>query len=731
LWCLTWRMTINPLLELTFLMGKSVDLLTGGRCGRKLNAGGLVLWTSLVLAGLTPETTGAEDGYRLWLRYDKVENPHLLKAYSNQIRALAVPGNSPTLTAARAELVQGLTGLLGGNVPVGEHIGSGGVVVGTPSSSPIVAGLKWEAKLKSLGDEGYVICTVNQGRDRATVIASAGELGALYGAFHFLRLLQTQQDISELNLAEQPRLQRRLLNHWDNLDGSIERGYAGRSLWRWAELPAKIDPRYTDYARANASIGINGVVLNNVNSQPEHLDVEHLKKTAALAGVFRPYGIRVYLTANFASPQTLGGLSTSDPLDSAVRQWWKTKADEIYSIIPDFGGFLVKANSEGQPGPQNYGRSHADGANLLAEALAPHGGIVIWRAFVYANEKADSDRAKRAYLEFKPLDGMFRDNVFVQVKNGPVDFQPREPFHPLFGGLRKTHVMAELQLTQEYLGWSTHLVYLAPMWKEFLESDTHANGQGSTVAKTLRQRPRTGIAGVANTGDNRNWCGHDFAQANWYAFGRLAWNSDFTADQIAEEWVRMTWGNHSTLVATLPKMMLGSWEACVDYEMPLGLHHIMDDAHYGPKPSRTNKGMPDFSAVHYHKADAAGIGYNRSHTGSDAVSQYASPVRDRFDDINTCPPELLLWFHHPDWDHRLKTGRTVWEELCFRYNAGVEYVKGMQREWESVRGKVDEERFLAVQKRLADQVVHATLWRDTCVRYFQSINQRPLPDQLR
>ncbi|MGN6555117.1 MAG: alpha-glucuronidase family glycosyl hydrolase [Verrucomicrobiota bacterium] len=676
-------------------------------------------------------TLRAEDGYRLWLRYDRVQNPQRLNSYSAQIGQIVVPGDSPTLAAARDELRRGISGLLGRAVPVGEGVtGQGRLVAGTPESCAFVAGMGLASQLKELGAEGYLIRSIKQGKTQVIVIAANSDLGVLYGSFHLLRLLQTEQAIDHLDIVERPKLQRRLLNHWDNLDGSVERGYAGRSLWRWDELPDQVDPRYTDYARANASLGINGTVLNNVNSRPELLNADYLKKVAALANVFRPYGIRVYLTANFACPESLGGLPTADPLNPEVRRWWRSKADEIYARIPDFGGFLVKANSEGQPGPQDYGRTHADGANMLAEALAPHGGIVIWRAFVYSRVNADRDRAKRAYLDFKPLDGKFQDAVFVQVKNGPVDFQPREPFHPLFGALPKTHVMAELQVTQEYMGWSTHLVYLGPMWKEFFESDTYAAGKGSTVGKILATGSKTGIAGIANTGDDRNWCGHDFAQANWYTFGRLAWNSDLTADQLAEEWVRMTWSNDSALVATLLKMMRGSWKACVDYEMPLGLHHIMDDAHYGPKPSRTNKGTPDFSAVQYHKADAAGIGYNRSRTGSDAVSQYAPPVRDRFDDLNTCPPDLLLWFHHPDWDYRLKTGRTVWEELCFRYNAGVDYVKGMRQEWESVRGKVDDERFVAVQKRLAQQVVDAIRWRDTCVRYFQSVNHKALPAYL-
>ncbi|HET7625270.1 MAG TPA: alpha-glucuronidase family glycosyl hydrolase [Verrucomicrobiae bacterium] len=684
-------------------------------------------WLAAVLLPLFANAVRAEDGYRLWLRYDKISDAQLVENYSAHAGEIVVQDNSPTGNAIREELERGLSGLLGHAIPATNIVTkNGAIVVGTPESSPVIAGLRLDAELNALGDDGYMIrSAANKGR-RITIIAAKSSRGALYGAFHFLRLLQTRGEIARLNLSESPKLQRRLLDHWDNLNGSVERGYAGKSLWRWNELPEKPDPRYKDYARANASIGINGAVLNNVNSSPQQLSAENLKKAAALADVFRPYGIRVYLTANFATPKKLGHLPTADPADPRVRKWWKEKADEIYRLIPDFGGFLVKANSEGQPGPQDYHRTHADGANMLGEALAPHGGIVMWRAFVYNSAKVDSDRAKRAYLEFKPLDGKFRDNVFVQAKNGPIDFQPREPFHPLFGAMPKTPLMAELEITQENMGHSTDLVYLAPMWKEFLESDTYANGKGSTVAKILESSRMTGIAGVANTGRDRNWCGNDFAQANWYAFGRLAWNSDLSADQIAGEWTRMTWGNDPDVVKTTLAMMRGSWEACVNYEMPIGLHHIMEGGgHYDPAPQTVNRNAPEYSATYYHKADANGIGFDRTQTGSDAVAQYASPVRDRFASLEACPSELLLWFHHLSWDYSMKTGRTVWDELCFRYNDGVNYVKQMQAQWETLHGKVDSERFEAMKKKLGEQLVHAENWRDTCLRYFQSVNHKP------
>jgi len=667
---------------------------------------------AVLLAILLPSLLQAEDGYQLWLRDKKIDDAQLLQTYSGLAGEIVVQGDSPTLSAIREELHQDLSGLLGSDVALADKVTqNGAVLVGTPASSPLIAALNLQADLNTQGDDGYIVRSVTSNNNTVTVIASKTETGALYGAFHFLRLLQTQQDISHLDISEKPKFQRRLLNHWDNLNGSVERGYAGKSIWQWDDLPGKVDPRYKDYARANASIGINGAILNNVNAKPEQLDAEHIKKAAAIADVLRPYGIHVYLSANFAAPKSIGGLSTADPLDPAVQAWWKAKADEIYGLIPDFGGFLVKANSEGQPGPRDYHRTHADGANALADAVAPHGGVVMWRCFVYGGA---GDRAMQAYKEFKPLDGAFHSNVFLQVKNGPIDFQPREMFHPLYGALPKTPIMPELEITQENTGHSTDLVYLANMWKEFLDSDTYVSGQGTTVASIAQGYPINGMAGVANIGTDRNWCGHDFAQANWYAFGRLAWNSSLTTDQIAEEWIRMTWSNDPKVVSTIQDMMRGSWEAMVSYEMPIGLTHIMEGGdHYAPAPKQFQD---------YHRADEHGIGYDRSSTGSNAVSEYAPEVGNKYNDLATCPDNLLLWFHHVPWDYKMKSDRTVWEELCFRYNDGVNDVKNMQKQWGDLRGKVDTERFTAVQKKLDMQLAHAKNWRDTCLHFFQDFN---------
>ncbi|HEX6739597.1 MAG TPA: alpha-glucuronidase family glycosyl hydrolase, partial [Vicinamibacteria bacterium] len=595
----------------------------------------------------------AETGYDLWLRYRPLGDPVLLRSYRHAVTGLLPPAPSPTGDIVTAELRRGLGGLLGAELPTLGRIRDGALIAGTPASSAVVAALGWGGELARLGPEGYVIRSTKVGGRTATVIASSGDVGTLYGAFHFLRLVQTQRPRRGLDIAQRPRLERRLLNHWDNLDGNIERGYAGRSLWAWAELPDRVDPRVLDYARANASIGVNGAVLNNVNARAESLSLPYLEKAAALARALRPYGIRVYLSANFAAPKLGGGLPTADPLDPAVARWWREKAAEIHELIPDFGGFLVKANSEGQPGPQDYGRTHADGANVLADALAPHGGIVMWRAFVY-DAAVDPDRVKRAYLEFVPLDGRFRDNVMVQVKNGPLDFQPREPFHPLFGAMPRTPLLAELQITQEYLGQANHLVYLAPLWKEVLDAETYARGAGSAVARvidgSLEGQARTGMAGVANTGDDPNWCGHHFAQANWYAFGRLAWDPGLGAEAIADEWIRMTWAGSPALVAKLRAMMMGSREAFVRYTMPLGLHHLIGGDHYAPMPENDDPRRADWSAVYYHRADAAGVGFDRTPRGSDAVGQYRPPLRERWGDPATCPEELLLWFHHLPWD---------------------------------------------------------------------------------
>ncbi len=693
---------------------------------------GAVLATLACVAWLGAASEArCETGYDLWLRYPPMDDDALRASCQQSASALVVEGDSETLALARAELERGLGGLLATEVPVAAGVDSdGALVLGTPSSSPLIADLGWGAPLSRLGPEGFLIRSARIHGHRATVIASEGEVGALYGAFHFLRLLKTRRPIDALDVAERPRLRRRLLDHWDNLDGTIERGYAGRSLWSWDELPEHVGPRLADYARANASIGINGAVLNNVNATPKMLATPYLGTVAALADTLRPYGIRVYLSANFASPKVLGGLPTADPLDPAVASWWREKADQIYRLIPDFGGFLVKANSEGQPGPQDFGRTHAEGANVLADALRPHGGVVMWRAFVY-DADVDPDRVKRAYLEFVPLDGKFRDNVFVQVKNGPLDFQPREPFHPLFGAMPKTPLLAELQITQEYLGHSTHLVYLAPLWKEVLDADTFAQGPGSTVARvidgSLDGHADTGIAGVANTGRDQNWTGHDFGQANWYAFGRLAWDPDLGAAEIADEWIRATWSQDPEVVDTIRSIMLDSREALVRYSMPLGLHHLIGGNHYAPMPENADPRRADWSAIYYHQADRQAIGFDRTETGSNAVAEYRSPLRERWGDPKACPEDLLLWFHRLRWGYRLASGRTVWHELVRLYREGVEEARGLERRWIGLEGKIDPERFQAVAAKLHQQSEDAAAWSDKCVRYFQSVNGLSLP----
>lgn len=687
----------------------------------------------------------ADDGYELWLKYRKINDEHLLKRYREAIACVIVPGESETLRIIRSELKRSLDVLLGVDMRYRAAApGEKALVIGTPATSDIVRHLQREGKLQILGSEGYLITSVTKGKNKFTVIAANHDIGLLYGVFHFLRTLQTHQPLDHLDVVSTPRIGYRLLDHWDNLDGSIERGYAGRSLWKWDELPEKIDNRYHNYARANASIGINGAVLNNVNANPAILKTEYLRKVSALADVLRPYGIRVFLSVNFSSPISarfeqegnrkggIGGLPTADPQDPNVRSWWKDKVKEIYALIPDFGGFLVKANSEGMPGPQDYGRTHAEGANMLAEALEPFHGVVMWRAFVY-NAGVDPDRVKRAALEFLPLDGLFRPNVFVQAKNGPLDFQPREPVQPLFGSMTKTPMMLELQITQEYLGHSTHLVYLAPMWKEYLQFDLFAKGPGSTLAGfidgSLRNTHMTGIVGVANTGDDRSWSGHFFAQANWFAFGRLAWDHSISAEQPADEWIRMSLSNDSGTLATVSSIMMGSWEACINYMTPLGLHHIMEvDVHYGPGPQH-DRGREDWTSVYYHRADSNGLGFDRSSEGSNAVGQYFPPLRSAFDNLETCPEKYLLWFHHVRWDHRLRSGRTLWEELCEKYTSGTDYVRGMYDKWLSLDGAVDTQVFSSVREKLKKQMVDAAVWRDTCLTYFQKFSKQPVPGQ--
>ncbi len=660
-----------------------------------------------------PVALHAEDGYRLWLRYERIGDEKLLAAYLPALGqiVLSTPAgtDSATLAAARTELAAGLDGMLGLKAVVI-------VVAGAPASA--------------VGEEGYSLQTTPRDGRRTIVISASRDIGVLYGAFALLRLIQTGEPVDKLNLTSVPKIQRRMLDHWDNLNGFIERGYAGFSLWQWFQLPEYRDPRYRDYARAMASIGLNGTVLTNVNANALVLTPAYLEKVAALAEEFRPYGIRVYLTARFSAPIEIGGLKTADPLDPAVAAWWRKKADEIYSYVPDFGGFVVKANSEGQPGPHEYGRTHAEGANMLADALEPHGGILMWRAFVYAADN-ETDRVNQAYKQFTVLDGQFRDNVVVQIKNGPLDFMPREPFHPLFGAMPHTRLALELQITQEYLGLSVHLAYLGPLWQEVLDSDTFAQGPGSTVARVidgrLYERDLSVIAGVANTGSDRNWTGHPLAQANWYTFGRLAWDNTLSAEVVAREWTQMTFGRAPATVATVAKILLGSRETVVNYSMPLGLHHIMAEGHhYGPGPWVHHE-RPDWSSSYYHQADEIGLGANRGAKGSNATGTYAKELAARWDDIETCPENLLLWFHHVPWDHRMKSGRILWDELCLRYQQGVDEVRTIQRDWDSLAGKIDAERYAHVQALLRRQESDACDWREACLLYFQTFAKRPLP----
>ena len=693
----------------------------------------LLLW-SLTFTLLSFSPLKGDDGHRLWLKYDQISDKDYLKDCRKRFQGVIVDGNSPTITVARQELIRGLSGLTGTDIPeVTFPDGRCIIVAGTFSGSTLIGQLYPECDSRVTGNEGYKIETLTLKGTKIIAVAAEKDIGVLYGVFHLLRLIQTETPLDNLSIKETPAIALRLLNHWDNLDRTVERGYAGFSIWNWHLLPDYISPIYKEYARANASIGINGVVLNNVNADSRILSGEYLVKVAALADVFRPYGIKVYLTARFSAPSEIGGMNTSDPLDPDVITWWETKVAEIYQLIPDFGGFLVKANSEGQPGPQNYGRTHADGANMLADALQLFNGVIMWRAFVYDNTVPD-DRARQAYNEFTPLDGKFRNNVLVQVKNGPIDFQPREPFHPLFGAMPSTSLMPEFQITQEYLGCATHLVYLAPLYEECLRSDTYCKGEGSTVARiidgTLTDKLLTGIAGVSNIGNEINWTGHLFGQANWFAFGRLAWNPYLRSEDIAREWIRMTISDEPDIVDGITKMMMASREAAVNYMTPLGLHHIMAAGHHwGPGPW-VNKGRPDWTAVYYHRADSLGIGFDRTKSGSNAVSQYHTPLDEIYNDLDKCPENLLLWFHHVPWDYKMKSGRTLWNELCFRYNSGVETVTGFRRYWSSLEGRIDQEQYEHVSSLLAIQEKEAKWWRDACLLYFQSFSGRPMPEGM-
>jgi alpha-glucuronidase len=681
-------------------------------------------WSMLAVAG----PARADDGHDLWLRYDALAAPQraVVQRHAN---AVIAPGRSDTVRAAVEELARGIGGLTGAAPARTSTATDGALLLGTPADSAAIAAL--HLPLQPLGSEGYLIRSAVVSGHPVTVIAANSDVGLLYGTFRFLSLARMGSSLDRLDISSAPKLMLRVLNHWDNLNRTVERGYSGQSIFDWWRLPDYKDPRYTDYARANASIGINGTVLNNVNAQPEILTAPYLLKVKALADVFRPYGIKVYLSPRFSSPIELGHLKTADPLDPQVAAWWRAKADEIYRLIPDFGGFLLKANSEGQPGPQDYHRSHAEGANVIADALAPHGGVLMYRAFVYSAENSD-DRAKQAYADFKPLDGKFHRNVIVQVKNGAIDFQPREPFHPLFGAMPRTPLMAEFQITKEYLGFATHLVYLGPLFQETLESDTYAHGKGSTVARVIEGKVDpyrlTGMAGVANIGTDRDWSGSIFDQANWYAFGRFAWDPDSLAKETAEDWTRLTFTGDPRFVEPAVGMMMTSREAAVNYMTPLGLAHQMATGHhYGPGPWIHDLARPEWNPAYYNKADATGIGFDRTATGSNAVAQYFLPVARMFSDIATTPERDLLWFHHVSWDARLRSGETVWDGLVHRYDAGVASVGAMRRTWAGLSGYVDPERFAQTTTFLGVQEREAQWWRDASVAYFQSITKRPLP----
>ncbi|OXB18000.1 alpha-glucuronidase family glycosyl hydrolase [Flavobacterium reichenbachii] len=686
----------------------------------------------LILSVLISFSASAQKDYKLWLQYNAIVNSSIALEYKNNLKGIVVLGNSETIKIAKKELETGFLEMLG-NVPEIKTAlkGEYNLIAGSQSNLDTELKNSLQSDFQKLNEEGFIIKSIAVKNKKQLIITGKNDIAVLYGVFNFLRIMQTNKTIKNLNIADSPKTNIRILNHWDNLDRTIERGYAGFSLWNWQKLPDFIDQRYIDYARANASVGINGTVLTNVNANALILTPQYLEKVEALANVFRPYGIKVYLTARFSAPIEIGNLKTADPKDSEVIKWWKNKASEIYKRIPDFGGFLVKANSEGQPGPQNYGRDHVDGANMLADAVAPFGGVIMWRAFVYSEHDAN-DRAKQAYAEFEPYDGKFKENVIVQVKNGAIDFQPREPFHPLFGAMPKTPLMIEFQITQEYLGFSTHLVFLPKLFQEVLESDTYKKGKGSTVAKvidgTLHGNKITGIAGVANIGNDLNWTGHPFAQANWYGFGRLAWNPYLDSETIAEEWLKCTFSNDENFIKPVKNMMIESREAVVNYMTPLGLHHIMDTGHhYGPGPWVSNLSRPEWNPTYYHKADKNGIGFDRSESGTNAILQYAPEVKAFFGNLETCPEKDLLWFHHVSWDYKLKNGETLWNGMALKYQEGVNQVKEMQQVWKNAEKYIDSERFKEVEMLLEIQYKEAKWWRDACLLYFQQFSGKDLP----
>lgn len=693
------------------------------------------IWLVLALMSFgSVQSAQAEDGYNLWMRYATIEDTGLRHSYYKHTKAIVVQGDSPTLRAAQDELRTGFAGMMERTVPVMQALRqNGSILLGTPDASKIIADL--DLPFADLGEEGYIIRSLKIRRKRTLVVTGNTDKAVLYGSFALLRHMQTRGSLDDINIMSVPKIQHRVLNHWDNMNQTIERGYAGGSIWDWHKLPEYKDPRYTVYARATASLGINGTVVNNVNANAAVLMPVYIEKVAVLADIFRPYGIKMYLSARFSAPIEIGGLETADPLDPRVQKWWADKADEIYSSIPDFGGFLVKANSEGQPGPQDYGRTHKDGANMLARAVKSHGGVVMWRAFVYDADN-NEDRVKQAYTEFKPYDGLLEDNVSIQAKNGPLDFQPREPIHPLFGATEKMNLTLEFQMTKEYLGFETHLAYLGTMYEEVFKTDTFAKGKGSTVAKlidgTLFNPKMTSIAGVLNTGTDRNWMGSTFNQANWYVFGRMAWNPYLGAKEVAEEWTRQTLTNDDISVDGIVDMMMRSREAVVDYMTPLGLAHLMDTGHHhGPGPWVDNLGRADWNPVYYHRADSVGIGFDRTQTGSNAASLYNEPLASTYANLDSVPENMLLWFHHVPWDYKLKSGETVWDTLVRDYTHGVSEITDLRAIWKKQENHIDAERFAEVSALLLKQEREAQWWRDASIAYFQTISKRPLPADVK
>jgi alpha-glucuronidase len=683
----------------------------------------LILFCFLLMSILQ---VSANDGYKLWLQYYAIEEDQKSRELFSSVH---VRGNSATIEVIKKELYLAGRGFFG-EKPTLTGSKDARVLI-TTYNDELTKHISRQ-QIEAVGQQGYIIRNIQVGSRSQILITANTDIGLLYGTFRWLQTVQKGSAIPSEGIAASPTIERRILNHWDNLDRTVERGYSGFSIWNWHRLPRHIDQQYHDYARANASVGINGTVVTNVNANSLVLTEEYLEKVAALADVFRPYGVKTYLTARFSSPIEIGNLKTADPLDPEVQQWWADKVKEIYEYIPDFGGFLVKADSEGQPGPHNYKRTQADGANLLADALKPYGGIVMWRAFVYSEDTPD-DRAKQAFNEFKPLDGKFRDNVIVQVKNGPIDFQPRESFHPMFGGLTETPLMMEFQITQEYLGHDTHLAFLAPMFEEILQTDTYAKGEGSTVSKIisgkLYNHSLTAIAGVSNVGTDRNWTGNHFHQANWFTFGRMAWDPDHSSADIAQDWLQLTFTREERFVNEIKKMMLDSHEMLVNYMTPLGLHHIMAwNHHYGPGPWITDKHRDDWTSTYYHQASAEGIGFDRTASGSGALEQYQPKITEKWSDKSTVPEKYLLWFHHVGWNHRMDSGRTLWDELALRYQKGVNQARENVQTWQEMEGKIDGERFSHILSFLKIQAKEAEWWKNACLLYFQQFSQKPLPE---